>query len=77
MANVTITVDVEVLRRARIRALEQGTSINAILRDYLTSYAGEDVARRGLRELLEMARSSSSRSGALGRTWTRDELHDR
>jgi plasmid stability protein len=35
MSNLTITIDEETLRRARIRALEQGTSVNALLRDYL------------------------------------------
>jgi plasmid stability protein len=38
--NLTIAVDDEVLRRARIRALEQGTSVNAVLREFLESYAG-------------------------------------
>ena len=41
--NLTIVVDDEVLRRARIRALEQGTSVNAVLREFLESYAGSDI----------------------------------
>jgi tetratricopeptide (TPR) repeat protein len=39
MANLTIVIDDDVLRRARIRALEQGTSVNAILRGYLETFA--------------------------------------
>ena len=39
-SNLTITVDDEALRRARIRALEQGISVNAILREFLEAYAG-------------------------------------
>jgi predicted HicB family RNase H-like nuclease len=35
--NLTITVDDEVLRRARIRALQQGTSVNVLLREFLES----------------------------------------
>lgn len=31
MANITIAVDREALKRARIRAIEEGTSVNAIL----------------------------------------------
>lgn len=42
MANPNITIDDDLLRRARIRALEQGTSVNAILREYLTAFAGAD-----------------------------------
>ena len=40
MANLTITVDGETVKRARMRALEEGTSVNALLRDYLEDYAG-------------------------------------
>jgi len=35
MATLTIVVNEAVLRRARMRALEQQTSVNAVLRDYL------------------------------------------
>ncbi|MBM3686893.1 MAG: hypothetical protein FJW85_07835 [Actinobacteria bacterium] len=44
MTNLTITVDEETLRRARIRALEEGSSVNAVLREYLSRYA-EDRGR--------------------------------
>lgn len=50
MANLTITVDDEVLESARIRALEQGTSVNAILAEHLRAFgAGEEIiiARNG------------------------------
>lgn len=40
MTEVTLKIDDEVLKRARIRALERGTSVNAVVRDYLASYAG-------------------------------------
>ena len=45
MANLTLAIDEDVLRRARIRALEQGTSVNALLREYLDAYAGEAPAK--------------------------------
>ena len=45
MANLTIIVDDEVLKRARVRAKEQGTSVNAVLRDYLEQYAGTRSAQ--------------------------------
>jgi plasmid stability protein len=37
MTNLTITVDDEVLKRARIKALEQGTSVNAVLREFYSA----------------------------------------
>jgi len=40
MANLTITIDDELLKRARLRALERNTSVNALLREYLEVFAG-------------------------------------
>jgi hypothetical protein len=77
MANLTVTIDERVLRRARIRALEQGTSVNAIVGDYLERFAGAEPATAALAEFLEMAARSTAGSGPGGRTWTRDDLHDR
>lgn len=77
MTNLTLTVDEEVLRRARIRALEQGTSVNALVRDYLARLAGQSRAAEGVAEFLAAVEGAGAGSGAEGRTWTRDELHDR
>ena len=76
MANLTITIDDGLLKRARLRALEQGTSVNALLRDYLAAYAGTDDAQeRALADLLELSAASRSRRGSA--SWTRDDLHAR
>ena len=40
MANLTLVIEDDVLLRARKRALDQGTSVNAVLRGYLENYAG-------------------------------------
>jgi plasmid stability protein len=77
MANLTVTVDSDVLRRARIRALEMGTSVNAVLRDYLAAYAGESPAAEAMRSLVRAAKKISSGSGKAGRTWTREDAHGR
>lgn len=77
MTNLTISVDDQVLRRARRRALEGGTSVNAVLGDYLARYAGANETAQAVGEFLELAAAADARSGAGGRTWTRDELHDR
>lgn len=39
MSNLTIAVDEDVIKRARIRAIQEGTSVSARLRDYLAAYA--------------------------------------
>lgn len=76
MSNLTITIDEELLRRARMRALQQGTSVNALLREYLEAFAGADSFATARRRFVEMARRSGS--GSKGRRrWTRDELHER
>ena len=76
MGNLTITVDDESLKKARIRALQEGTSVNALLREFLNSYSG---VRREQREaasrIVGLSRTSGSRRGGL--KWTRDELHER
>lgn len=74
--NLTIAVDDEVLKRARIRALEEGSSVNAVLREHLESYAGVTRRRRAaLARLLLL--SKTARSGRGAAAWTRDELHER
>ncbi len=76
MMNLTITVEAEVLKRARMRALDENTSVNAILRKHLELYAATTRhRRRALESLLKLSRST--RAGRGTARWTRDELHDR
>jgi plasmid stability protein len=77
MANLTLAIDDDVLRRARVRAVERGSSVNAIVADFLARYAGSDPASAALATFLELADSAGAGSGAGGRSWTRDDLYDR
>lgn len=77
MANLTLTIDGALLKRARIRALERDTSVNALVRDYLEDLAGDAKAQDAIGALLELAERSDSGSGPGGRTWKRDELYER
>lgn len=77
MANLTITIEDRLLKQARMRALEAGTSVNAVLRDYLERYAGVGDTAEALDGFGRLARRVTASSGPDGRTWTRDELHDR
>jgi hypothetical protein len=74
--NLMLTVEEELLRRARIRALGQGTSVNAVVRDYLEHYVGA-AGRAGIAGFLEIAGRARASSGSDGRSWSRDELHAR
>ena len=52
MKNVTIAIDAETHRRARIRAAELGTSLSALVKDYLNGLALADEApAAGVREM--------------------------
>lgn len=76
MANLTITVPEEILKSARRRALEQGTSVNALLRDYLRQFTGAQAVHvKAAQRVLEL--SSKTRAGRGKSRWTRDELHQR
>ena len=73
---LTIVVDDEILDRARIRALRENTSVNAVVRAHLATYAGSDQHRDDACErLLALSRASRSRRG--GAAWCRNELHER
>jgi hypothetical protein len=51
MKNITVSVDEEVYRRARIKAAEQDTSVSALVARFLTELAaGESEAERLKRE---------------------------
>jgi plasmid stability protein len=69
-------VDDDLLRRARIKALNRGTSVNAVLRDYLEAFAGGRESREeAMAALLRQSRRARSSRG--GRRWKRDDLHER
>lgn len=76
MANLTVALDDDLLKRARIRAVERGTSVNAVLREYLYEWTETGAQRmRAADHILALARASSA--GGEGRTWSRDELYER
>ena len=74
--NLTITIDADVLRKARIRALHEDTSVNAVLRARLDDYAGEgDRAARAVAEVNRLIGAAELHWGS--KTWSREELYDR
>lgn len=74
--NVTLSIDDELLTRARRFAEQRGSSLNQIIRDYLA----ELTAREGrVAALAELERLWEEEPGASGgkRSWTRESLYDR
>jgi hypothetical protein len=72
--NLTISVDEDLLRRARGLARKQGTSLNALLRGYLETLVGEQPGDLVADELLMLMHTHGGRSG--GRKIGRDELYE-
>jgi hypothetical protein len=77
MANLTVTVDQRVLKRARIKAIEQGTSVNRVVSEFLERWAGASQTHEALTGFVELAATSKSSSAPGGRTWRREDLYDR
>ncbi len=76
MANLTISVNDDLLKKARIRALEQGTSVNGVLREYLETYAkARPIREDKIDDLIKLSEASRARRGKS--RWNRDQLHER
>ncbi len=77
MGNLTLSIDDQLLKRARIRALEQDTSVNSLVRDYLEKMVADRPRPSGMKDFVVWAKSVHASSGPEGRTWTRDDLYER
>lgn len=77
MSNLTISIDDAILKKARLRALTEGISVNEVLRSFLESYAGVSAEQAAaLDDLMELSRRQKSRHSGTKR-WSREELHER
>lgn len=76
MTNITVSVPEEVYRAARIRAAEKGSSVSALVAEYLRSLSDRDA---------ELARLAAKRQEIISQikgfsphhNLSRDELYDR
>ncbi|HEC05107.1 MAG TPA: hypothetical protein ENI84_02790 [Thiothrix sp.] len=76
MTNVTLSIEAEELKQARLLALQQGSSLNAVIREFIKGYIGQNKRYQQVTDrILQKAESSEYKSG--GRSWTRDELYER
>ena len=74
--NITLSVDEGVIRTVRLYAAERGSTVNALVREFLTELANrEDRVRKARERIAELSERSTARIGS--RTWTREELHER
>lgn len=72
---MTITVSDDLLRRARVRAASEGTSVNSVLRTSLRRYVDDDAeVGEAWDRFLDIAGRAGGRSSSGGRSWHRDDL---
>ena len=76
MKNLTLCIDEKILAAVRRYAVERDSSVNALVREFLTGIATrEDRARKARQRIRELSDQSTARIGS--KSWTRDELHER
>ena len=76
MNNVTLSIDENDLKQARILALQQGTSLNAIIRTFIKNYVNRNTPYQQITErLLQKSQQLTFDSG--NKKWTRDDLYER
>ena len=76
MKNITLSVDEHVLAAVRRYASERNTTVNGLVRDYLTRLSDqEDRAGKARSRLKELAEEATLDLGNW--KWNREELYDR
>jgi plasmid stability protein len=74
--NITVSVDEETHRRARIRAAELDTSVSAVVRRLLTEFAGGETEFERRKKLQDQT-LASIRAFRAGDRLPREEVHRR
>ena len=73
--NLTLQLDESVIRRARIVAAKRGTSVSAMVATELNGLVEQDERYEEASHRAKELMAGASRRG--GRSWRRDELHER
>jgi hypothetical protein len=76
MKNITLSVDERVLAAVRRYASERNTTVNGLVRDYLTQLAAQnDRVAKARARLQQLSREATMDVGSW--KWNREELHER
>jgi len=71
--NVTLSIDDQLVARARKKAQALGKSLNQLIRDHLQTVAGGDDPERSIEEFNRLSGTGNSH----GWRFNRDEIHER
>jgi hypothetical protein len=74
--NLTLSIDDALIDQARVYAAKRGTTVTALVREYLIQIASsDDRIQRARAEIRKMSGHDGLAVGDRG--WSRDDLHDR
>jgi hypothetical protein len=73
LMNVTLSIDEQLVARARKKAKVLGKSLNELIRDYLQKFTGGDDPEQSIEEFKRL----SGRGHSRGWRFSRDQAHDR
>jgi len=77
MSKITLNIDDQVLMKVRKIAIGRGTTLTAMVRDFLTAAVRRDAAEKEA-SVRKLRQSFDTLSRDMGRrSWTRDQLHGR
>jgi hypothetical protein len=72
--NLTLQLDEDVIRRAKVVAAKRGTSVSGLVTRQLEEIVQRDTRYEEARQMALAALARSVHRG--GRQWTREDLHD-
>jgi plasmid stability protein len=76
MSNITLNLPDDILDEVRVVAAKRKTTVNAMVREFLTDVAkSEDRLSRVRARFRELAEKSKAEVGPI--TWKREDLYDR
>ena len=76
MKNITVSLDEEIYRRARIKAAQQDTSVSALVKGFLVELVSEELGFQGL-EREERELRARIHAFTAGNRLSRDDAHER
>lgn len=77
MPNITMSIDRELLKRARKIAIDKETSLTGLIRDYLVELVEREEVFKEMAAYELESLFTDSKAVVGDKTWTRDELHGR
>ena len=76
VANLTLAIDDDLLKRARIRAVQEGTSVNSVVRAHLAAYADTAGPRHAAQRFVDIAGDHPDTGAHSNRTWARPDIYE-